>query len=47
MDAAGDPDPDSSVRPTVFYGLWPRFVGEDLEGADDPVAAEATAGLAE
>ncbi|WP_420129214.1 hypothetical protein [Longimicrobium sp.] len=47
MDAAEDPDPDGwPVHPAAaFYGLWPRFAAEDAEGADDPVAADSTAGL--
>lgn len=47
MDAADDPDPGGSVRATVFYGLWPRFFADAAEDADDPVAAQSAAGLAE
>jgi hypothetical protein len=45
MDAPdADPDPAGSIRPTVFYGLWPRFAEADGAGwvdADDPADGEA------
>jgi hypothetical protein len=49
MDSAGDddPDPGGSHRPTLFYGLWPRFAPRadagDQEDAGLPAEAEAVA----
>jgi hypothetical protein len=46
VDAAGDdPDPGGSIRPAVFYGLWPRFAlaaeAESRDEADAPAEVEA------
>lgn len=45
MDAAGDdPDPGRTIRPAVFYGLWPRFAlaadAERRDEVDAPAEAE-------
>ena len=44
MDAGDDPDPGGFIRPTVFYGLWPRFAlagdAESRDEADAPAEAE-------